>query len=125
MISGTTGFFRVRRCSSTESRLSLPSTIVPSARCQRVQARTCQLFEGRPLALAVVREHYDPVGARGQTRRRGDASELPVDPGENSNGVASLGPRVVGNLVVTEKRRVHDGAPREKVGDEDLDLDVT
>ena len=72
----------------------------------------------------MVREHHDPVWAGGQTRRGGDASELPVDPGQNRDGVASLGPRVVGNLVVTEKRRVHDGPPRQEVGNEDLDLDV-
>jgi hypothetical protein len=80
--------------------------------------------EGRALGLTVVGEHDQPVGPRRVAGGRGDPRDLPVAPAQRQQGLRTLDPRVMGDLVVREERGVRDRAPGVHVGDHGRDLEI-
>lgn len=83
--------------------------------------------EGLAGALAVVRQHHDPVGPRGVFGDLGHQGEGPVEALQDLLGVPAARPGVVGHLVVRHQVRVDRVAPGEHVadhrGDDDVPLD--
>ena len=80
--------------------------------------------EGFPLRLAVIGEDDEAVGTGRLASRRRDPGDLAVEVAEDGEGVVAFDPRVVGDLVVGEERRVDHRPPGEDVADHGCDLEV-
>src|SRR5215217_2263940 len=91
---------------------------------EMLQRRAVAILECRPLGLAVVGQNDQTVRAGRILNGRFDPCELPVDLAQGGERIRALYPRVVGNLVVAEERRVGDRTPGIEISDQRLHLEV-